>query len=298
MNNETINESIFHYTNLEGLKGIISDQALWLTHCHFLNDPYELKCTHLSEKKDLSLILLEMFPDSFIPFISSFSLDPDSYSLWSNYTNHFGFNIEFDIKKLYLNFVNFKEKNQNEKFPNFFLNDEMIYSQDIQEKITDIITARNHTLWKRVFNDLLEKHPELKKSNASEAIRIMALNKNYANEILKNAKFDDLFKNLAELYHKIVFFKSNCFSAEQEYRFAFIFHIRNVTNFIKFRQKDNFLIPFIKIPINLNYKTLNPIKSITLGPKSKTNLHKNSLDLFLKFMKINLNIKESSICLQ
>ena len=85
--------SIYHYTNLTGLKGILSNKTIWLTHYSYLNDPFEFKCQHLSSKKDLTLQLLELLPLSFMPFIISFSLDSDSYPLWSNYTNHYGFNI-------------------------------------------------------------------------------------------------------------------------------------------------------------------------------------------------------------
>ena len=47
---------LFHYTNLEGLKGIISSRSIWLTHSSTLNDPSELEYG-----KNLILSILENF---------------------------------------------------------------------------------------------------------------------------------------------------------------------------------------------------------------------------------------------
>ena len=37
------NARLFHYTNLDGLRGIISDRALWFSHIRTLNDPLEIE---------------------------------------------------------------------------------------------------------------------------------------------------------------------------------------------------------------------------------------------------------------
>ena len=39
--NEEPPDTLYHYTNLEGLMGIIQDKAIWATHTQYLNDTKE-----------------------------------------------------------------------------------------------------------------------------------------------------------------------------------------------------------------------------------------------------------------
>jgi len=292
------NDSIYHYTNLSGLKGILSNKTIWLTHFNFLNDPFEFKCQHLSSRKDITLNLLELLPSSFVPFIISFSLDFDSYPLWSNYTNHYGFNIEFDIQKLVANTAKFNSKYCDNLFPNYFRNNIMSYDIDYQKKFINEITDKNLPIWKKIISDLIENNPEFKAKNVNDVMKIMAENKKYAEEINSNPNFISIFKNIAELFNSVMFFKPKSLCTEKEYRFTFIAHVKHVHDFLKFRQNNNLLIPYIEIPINLDDKKLNPIKSITLGPKSKSKISRNSIELFRDSLKLDFKIHESDINLR
>ena len=46
---DDVPEKLYHYTNSEGLIGIIKDRALWATNLHFLNDAEEFNfATHFA----------------------------------------------------------------------------------------------------------------------------------------------------------------------------------------------------------------------------------------------------------
>ena len=51
------NGSIYHYTSIQGLKGILESKSLWLTHYKFLNDPNEMRyCSNDNHSITLKLI--------------------------------------------------------------------------------------------------------------------------------------------------------------------------------------------------------------------------------------------------
>lgn len=108
-------KKIYHYTNVKGLQGIISNKVFWVTKSEFLNDSMELiyTLTLLEEvcksidNKELTEILNQICQESIESshdinknicnyHILSFSLNPDSLTVWSSYSNFEGYSLEFD----------------------------------------------------------------------------------------------------------------------------------------------------------------------------------------------------------
>jgi hypothetical protein len=120
---------LYHYTTIDGLKGILDSGRLWGTHVAFLNDSQELRhgvdaiCSlikkyaewHIDEpdpepsetmhKTILSLheyVLSnrDMLQTKMGLFVSCLSSSADQLSQWRGYGSHGGYAIRFDPKKL------------------------------------------------------------------------------------------------------------------------------------------------------------------------------------------------------
>lgn len=106
-NRDTIQASIYHYTNVQGLKGIVETGQMWFTDYRHLNDPAELvhgiNRTHrlvrdhrarVDDRAGLFLECLldlfqhENFSDSLEFFVASFSYARDDLSQWRAYADN------------------------------------------------------------------------------------------------------------------------------------------------------------------------------------------------------------------
>jgi len=290
--------SIYHYTSIEGLKGILEENAIWLTHYEFFNDPDELKYCNRGEKRNITNLIVEQMPVNKIPMIVSFSEEADSYSLWSNYTNHFGYNIEFDVRKLRRNFYEFKECKGSE-WIDLFIEGKMIYDPDIRKKIINYVSQKNDPIFRDLVSYMLSINPELKKLSNEEKVQKMASSDKYVSMMQEHDKWDDFAGNIGYLFGRNVFFKSDLFNIENEYRYCFLINKNYLSNKMSFRLKDSFLVPYISVPLSIYNKNKNPIKSITLGPKNLNQLNEKSIEYFLKYKNLDyIKIKESKIRLQ
>jgi hypothetical protein len=103
-------DKIYHYTDFEGLRGIITSQKLWFTDYRYLNDPTELKfCKNIilnvgemvnhNLSRDQYKILTSHFDEllsKYNVYISCFSTEANKLSLWRYYANNgTGFAIGF-----------------------------------------------------------------------------------------------------------------------------------------------------------------------------------------------------------
>ena len=101
---------LYHYTTLEGLKGIINSRSIWFTHTSTLNDPLELKygkqliVNKLSEKiKDVNDTNIEILLQSMSRDLNAIDIIKYQTSrLWGNYMVFLGhdyFIIPNDMQK-------------------------------------------------------------------------------------------------------------------------------------------------------------------------------------------------------
>ena len=111
-------ESVYHYTDLAGLRGVVTNHDLWLTHSRYSNDDEEV--THgygvakrvikaqldaapdPSERRDYLKSLNEQIetPTPEDVYICCFCLDDDLLSQWRGYgANGTGVSLRFDPKK-------------------------------------------------------------------------------------------------------------------------------------------------------------------------------------------------------
>ncbi len=284
---------IYHYTGIDGFKSIIENSTLRFTDRFFLNDYTEgyyvldlfkdnidtiLQEINLIQEKDYFLKECQNYKNKieenyFKIYQMSFSLDKDSLCLWNYYTKGDcikGFNIGFTIKEL-LNCIELDLKNE-EKKPYIFCGKVEYDKKQQIEKITNYIS--------RFYNSMVEDNKH--KPNFST---------------LNPHQFKNRFESiLSRLILLGTFFKSPCFSVENEYRLAIDLHIDKgefsaLNNKRNFFNRNGVLVPYV----DLTFPT-DKIKSIMISPTYDYESTQRNIKLFLENKNIdNINIEKSSI---
>ncbi|MCK4798644.1 MAG: DUF2971 domain-containing protein [Spirochaetes bacterium] len=226
LKNLSIPEKIYHYTNINSLKGILENKEFWASQAEYLNDKSELKYfwgiyenilesrqnEHdllkknykelIKNKKDL-VQNLYIYPRKH--FILSFSIDSDSFPLWSIYSKSCGYNLGINVNEL-LEII--KSNNQ---FDSTF-EGLIIYEEARQKEIINI--------------------------EIDEFLQLFSKCKDNKEQLYLDIIFKEKMKLLS------LFFKQNCFECEKEFRIVVIVEKNN--NLIQHRTKENSLIPFCK----------------------------------------------------
>ncbi len=276
--------NLYHYTSGQGLKSIIENKELWLTKSEFLNDKDEIQYTlevvnnivdnftsdEIIEEEEIFKIWIEKcLSDSILKFdfyILSTSINGDSNLLWSNYANNDGYNIEF-------------------QYP------------DLPVAINKVFS---HNLFKNGVQPYLviydkKMHEELLEDEIKNLYKIfLYFYKNGEN--IEEAFNKYSFQNIANILIYSLFFKSKCFSQEEEFRLAILMSSKDDDS-IKYHCKFNngVFIPYIKVPI-VDENGKLPISSITIGPKNNLDIAEIGLRHFLDMNGLDyVNIKKSEI---
>ncbi|MFS6814982.1 DUF2971 domain-containing protein [Citrobacter meridianamericanus] len=245
--------SIYHYTDLNGLQGIVSNNELWATNIYFLNDRVELrhglKCylnaldTYREEVspevRDKIINLINRVSEAAnLPFYSiSFSRVVDQLSQWRGYGKESGVCIEFDED--YLHYVL-----QGCGF--YIQRSEVDYiGEDAHEEIWDLI---------KKFSPV--EHLELAFGDDSKNVNSHSLM---------------LLRGL------VAFMKHEGFSEEEEYRFVFTPKGSDLK--VKFRVTNNGYVPYIV----LKGSDALPIKNVYIGPVKEREQIKNGIRFLLDY---------------
>ncbi len=261
---------IFHYTDLNGLKGIVGDNSFWATNVYFLNDERELRhgidCLnhslgYLNEDLDEDVIgLIRSEINKFDMFNAnhqyniSFCQEPDLLSQWRGYGASQGVCLEFDSDDLI---------------------DSLCFADAQQISGSVIYTKPDST-------------PEAK----NEIINLF--NQEGFLKQLKSNPMDEIGK-LTDLVYKITpFFKHSGFSEEKEFRIV----IQPSSRFerLKFRVNAHGLIPYLEIKAKEKNKWQGrlPLKSVRIGPCKDRFLMAQGIE-FLLYSKGYKNVSYSFI---
>jgi hypothetical protein len=292
--------TIYHYTSLKGLTGIIEKQCIYATHISFLNDRteykysvdlmknvvkklYETKCN--LEIYDYLLKNLQLLYSS-ERFVTCFSENGDLKSQWSDYANK-GSGVSIGFDKGY--FANSISQHIVPKFIDYDLN----YQERLIEELI-LLIIRFFIDRKYIFN--WEKY---------------SFEQLVSNAILKF--IDDILSA----------FKNPSFQEEQEFRFEHTIDgnmIKKDYSTILFREDGSKLIPYIELTTEYKnyliqkaeeYRTdddeaeptfvhkLLPIKEIIVGPALEFEIVKFGInELLNKYGYENVSIKKSSVPLR
>lgn len=251
--------NIFHYTDLNGFKGIIEEDSLWATNIHFMNDKNEFRhgCLCFQNTIDYlnediispsNKILLKGAVDEFNNFdlienersrhvySISFCRGVDKLSQWRGYGSSQGVSIEFDEEEL----INGLEKDgMNLK------HGDVIYTAEdstveVNEKITDF------------FNKM------------TKAVQ--------QNNKVGNFKFAETFLTFFGISllveSNVPFFKNAGFSEENEFRIVLTKNSKAPK--VKFRVGTYGVIPYLNLKMKDDKKL--PIKKVVIGPAKDKDL--------------------------
>lgn len=253
---------LYHYTNQDGLLGIIQSRKIWATNILYLNDSKEFKHSTQLIKKEISSLFgsskfnhksFSVFLDrskilkDYDVFVTSFSMKKDLLSQWRAYCPiNDGYSIGFDYNKLRDNgFIN-----------NNALLLPCIYKQSDQDEIFKVLK-------KYILNELL-KISETRDDKLNDRLELFSY------------QYTKIFLSIASVI------KEGSFSEEQEWRFIY-YNKKKRDDFLKinFRKGVSTLLPFVKIDITDKNNHL-PLSEIVIGPNQYKNLAKESLLSLLK----------------
>lgn len=281
---------LYHYTSAEGLRGILGGE-FWITESHFLNDITEFhvatdvfaeiiesNLNDMATKERIKKAVyksLELFTSDDIQdnenvgydgcYVISFCLDKDSILMWSEYSDFCGYCIEFDFDKLIHSFSNSTQ----------IKHGKVIYEHEEQVSMMQQIIENDFFQSQSLF-------PYVSSWEDFASINDKQL-----------AHFSLHMATVVHLYN--MFFKKECFSGENEYRFVFSCnHNKEIIEDSKkeeqyFRIKDNVLIPFVKKKLS----SLDSVNSILIGPKNNSDIAEKGVKHFLRYHKIKAKVEKS-----
>ena len=273
-------EIIYHYTGIEGLRGILESQSLWATEFHFSDDYKELLMFRgllgnelLSRANAITKVIVQSVlngvygllenvddPLAFKIFISSFSKKGDLLSQWRGYGEYA---IGFDHKEL--NALRTKEFHQDDVCA-FFYFDKVVYG--VEEKIP----------------------PELKK----DVDQILNVLRQY-----KSCEENERFQCVEKFLRCMCRFKHQGFEEEKEYRLVFGCRVSELNKpyakEIQYRNVRGTLVPYIALFARNEEEVKLPIKEIIIGPSRDADSRIRSVEALLKQLGIDAKVKKSII---
>lgn len=254
-------ETLYHYTGIHSLMGMVETNNLWMSKGTFLNDSSELfyfrgvlkavlRRMDIPQDKDrwrmfvqelekaMERFLSEIEDGGFEVYIFSLSHSPDSLALWYNYAKGEGYNLGFSEKSLLAGIQNSPEEGT-------ILHGLVEYSRQKQELI---------------LMGLLLGTFKLVAQYEKEEVA---------------ASLSDHFFNIITTF--AVFFKDPTFASEEEYRIAMV-NKRDSQAHVSFRAQNGVIIPYIAV----NFADKLPISHVTIGPKNNIDIAKRGIEQYLK----------------
>lgn len=284
-------EMLYHYTSLDGFKGIIEGKSFWASDIRFLNDSTEfthgrnlcLECVEALRKQTSKAdvvsfidVLQNMLTDplflwgdirdsQYFIFVVSFCEDGDLLSQWRGYSGgQQGVSLGFKVRDL----VRVSTQYAND----YFIPNKVIYEDDVKREI---------------INDILRIGLCSYKYNSHK----------WSRDIIQS----DIARMVrGALYWFLPLFKHSSFKQEQEWRFQFyIFEggkpEEKVSN-VQFRVRDNFLLPYMNLKLYYQQQTeFLPLSAVRVGPSTTPDLTKQSIEFMLKSRGFSVPVEISKI---
>lgn len=299
-------KSVYHYTSIGGLEGILQNKTLRFTNIKYMNDKDEIIAGLDSIAKDCNASdeLRERMRSAITNlgmrlFVCCFSLKEDSLPMRNYYTkeiNSQGYNIEFDVKQLVESILRSNPVLDGCSFS--FGN--VDYSKDNDSEYSHILTKEMLSSMEAAISKIfLAVVTEMSKKQASgiDQSAVRELEKKVSDSERKQ-KLDSLpvyvyhgeqcsFEKAA-LSDCLFFIKRDCFKQESEFRIAVsvpdgLLDKLSETGVYKFRTGNGILIPYIELKFSEN-----AVKSITISPTVQSDLVESSIRDFLQYCKYNV----------
>lgn len=278
---------MYHYTDLNGLLGILGNQCLWASNVNYMNDATEYKHGLLILEDVCKQIKLDhndanMHLEGLLKYLGilkenaysiSFCEEPDLLSQWRGYANTTGVAIGFRKDKCWYGIL----EGDNTKKERFIVAKPVLYDAEFCSSM---------------IMDLLTKYIEMCKTKYP---------------YMMDGQFTQYTEAGLFLTSVIPFFKNKAFSEEKEWRIVIIEYPSEDKvdkSPVKFRCGTNLILPYVELKAlditkvnDCNLSTIDlPISEIVIGPSLNQELVENSINFFLKKRGIkNIQIKRSKI---
>lgn len=297
-------KSIYHYTSIGGLQGILQSKTLRFTNIKYMNDRDEIiaglesiayACNTSQEERE---ILLSSFMNHGAQtFVCCFSLEEDSLPMWNYYTkeiNNQGYNIEFDHKKLVesilrcnpcLNGCDFSfgdvdySKDNDSEYSRTFTNGIMSSMELAISKLFLAVVKGGYkcsTVGESEICDWEDRINDSEKKQKLFDLPIYFFNG-------EKCKF-----NKSAFGNFLFFIKRSYFAPEREFRIVItvpdeLLSELTEKGIYKFRICNGVLIPYIELKF-----TGDVVKSITISPTVQSDLVELSIRDFMRYCKFNV----------
>lgn len=291
-------EKLYHYTMAEGVQGIVENKQFIATKSDFLNDKleflyalevlYTLIDTYILDRElgrrlyeivreemdELAIVkpscdivcLPEKKQMSF--YVVSFSKLENSALLWAEFTDFKGYCLGFDYEKLVQGFSS-----------RSFLHGTVIYDEEKQincllEGLLSCI-RRGKEEGRADLETFFDEVPEVKEESLREIGKDMAM--------------------VCSVY--AMFFKSQYFDGEEEYRFIFSPSIDARVGQPRFRILGQVFLPYIMVEFDGEDIPI-PLESVMVGAKNNNDIAVRGVRSFLKGQGLDIPVTLSDIPLR
>ncbi len=273
--------TLYHYTGIGGLIGIVETGKIWASHAYYLNDSKEILYagevlhTVLSEKVDsfdkeerefltqFAQWLETLRINTYDIFIFSLSEERSLLSQWRSYTPHGkGVNLGFSPSVL----------NRIMKSSGFRIAKCLYEQEQHVELMSALLEKMLLTLKQRLPHfDTSKSHPSQKYHGFLEEFR------------------GDLLQVLSIIKH-------SAFREEREWRVISPYFVSYTMPEIKYREGASMLMPYIEIDLSIHGDDKQVLfEEVILGPSQHANLSMSALSSYLSNKKVSNSTVNSSI---
>lgn len=258
--------TLYHYTGIGGLMGIVESRSLWASHIYYLNDAAEIIHARdvlrglVRKQKDMTSgdesEFLGQFHDwldtfsqnAYHLFVFSLTEEPNLLSQWRSYTPHgkgvsIGFSPGFLLSKIRAQDLRIAR---------------CLYEHPEQEELMSSLLEKMLITFaqKRSSLDVSGWHPRQKYHGFLEQFR----------------------GDILQLFSII---KHPSFREEREWRIVSQYYAKYTIPQIKFREGASMLVPYIEIDIGRNDSEPTLFECVYLGPSPHVELSMSALSNFL-----------------
>lgn len=292
-------DSIYHYTSINGLKEILGRGKMWFTHISYMNDRDEVvagaeklkKVGLVSCEEEYGKVIEEeaqrLMRKNHNAFVCCFSMKRDELAMWNYYTKDIcnqGYNIGFGYKNLIISLL----KRNPELHGAAFSFGKIDYCL---EEETYVDKMYNHSL--KVMEETIEalikffSNESNEKTHKNESTEFnLSVVKYYGNE--------PIFRQLPSL-DVIYFMKRPCFSIEAEFRIVIkvsdeILQELKEKGKYKYRVSNGLLVPYLDLDFDIT-----SITGVALSPTINSDLAERSINDYCKYCSIDVSNFEEGI---
>lgn len=282
-----IPQYLFHYTNPQGLVGIVTSKKLWASSADFLNDSSEPSYAFGVLKTCFDEIVSSLRPGSIAaealdgyweqimhayetegPHVYVFCLsdDDDLLSQWRAYGGQCGgYAVGFSGIRLREYFTQSRYQGQ------YLM--KIVYDEEKQMAKA-----------KHVFRNIISIIEEVEEKRAAINDKTVTLNATQIGKRLQTAVFSEVVRLRTT-------FKARAFQEEREWRIVQFLHPAMEKPEVQFRPDSKALTPYVELDLGML-----PIERVTIGPILDPSLSRQSLDrLFAKQKYSSVCIKNSDV---